>query len=109
MPWNKQRYKLNTMQYFTSNGILLIGKHKGKLFLDLPKQYFQWAKKNLPDFREQHKTVSKLVRKLPSNNTGKQTSSNGSTKMSNKVFSEPNNKRFTSKAIRAVNYATSDT
>lgn len=94
------------MQYFTSNGILLIGKHKGKLFLDLPKQYFKWAKKNLPDFSEQLKRVSKLVRKQPHESNSQWLSANGNDRIANKGLRQPNPKRFTSRAIRAVNYAT---
>lgn len=96
------------MQYFANNGIMLIGKHKGKLFLDLPKQYFQWAKKNLPGFREQYKTVCKLVRQQPSESPSKWLSSNGNSKIANKGFRKPNDKRFTSRAIRAVNYSIND-
>ena len=108
MPWNKQRYKPNTMQYFTNNGTLLIGKHKGKLFIDLPKQYFQWAKKNLPGFREQHKTVCKLIRKQPNESTSQWLSSNGNARIADKGFRKPNAKRFTSRAVRAINYSASD-
>ena len=109
MPWYKQRYKPQTMQYFANNGILLIGKHKGKLFIDLPKQYNQWAKRNLPGYKEQLKTISKLISKQPNESTSQWKSSNGNARIANKGFRKPNDKRFTSKAIRAVNYATSDT
>jgi uncharacterized protein (DUF3820 family) len=96
------------MQYFTSNGILLIGKHKGKLFLDVPKQYSKWAKQNLPGYREQLKTIAKLKSKQPVESTGKWLSSNGNDRISDKGFRKPNAKRFTSKAIRAVNYSTNE-
>ena len=95
-------------QYFANNGILLIGKHKGTLFLDLPNQYSKWAKQNLPGYKEQLKTVAKLVRKQPSESPSQWRSANGNDKIANKGFRKPNNKRFTSRAIRAVNYSASD-
>ena len=98
--YNKQ----TSMQYFTNNGFLLIGKHKGKLFLDLPKQYTQWAKTNLPGYKDQLKTIAKLVSKQPNESTGKWLSTNGSDRIANKGLRKPNPKRFTSRAIRAVNY-----
>jgi uncharacterized protein (DUF3820 family) len=92
------------MQYFTNNGILLIGKHKGKLFLDVPKQYSQWAKQNLPGYREQLKTIAKLISKQPVESTGKWLSSNGNDRIADKGFRKPNPKRFTSRSVRPVNY-----
>jgi hypothetical protein len=88
------------MQYFANNGILLIGKHKGKLFFDLPKQYTT----NLPGYKDQLKTIAKLVNKQPHESTGKWLSTNGSDRIANKGLRKPNPKRFTSRAIRAVNY-----
>jgi uncharacterized protein (DUF3820 family) len=92
------------MQYFANNGVLLIGKYKGKLFLDLPKQYTQWAKTNLPGYKDQLKTIAKLVSKQPNESTSQWLSTNGNSKIANKGLRKPNNKRFTSRAIRAVNY-----
>jgi uncharacterized protein (DUF3820 family) len=101
---SNERNNLITMQYFKTNGILQFGKHKGTLFLDLPKQYSQWAKRNLPGYREQLKTIAKLINKQSAGSTGKWISSNGNSPISDKGFRKPNAKRFTSKAVRPVNY-----
>jgi len=72
------------MQYFTNNGFLLIGKHKGKFFSDLPKQYTQWAKTNLLGYKDQLKTIAKLVNKQPHESPSQWLSTNGSDRIANK-------------------------
>lgn len=90
------------MQYFTKSGEFTIGKHKGKLFADLPRQYVKWAKKNLPQFREQLKAISngKRITHLDAPMTIKSACGNGT--ISNKGFRPPTPKRFTSRAKRIV-------
>jgi uncharacterized protein (DUF3820 family) len=88
------------MQYFSETGQIQIGKHKGKLFVDLPRQYVKWAKKNLPQFKEQLKAISngKRITHLDALMPLKSSCGNGT--ISNKGFRPPNPKRFQSKAKR---------
>jgi len=90
------------MQYFTENGELIIGKHKGKLFADLPKQYLKWAKKNLPKFKEQLRAIrnGKRITYLEAPMPMKSSCGHGT--MANKGFRPPNPKRFQSRAKRIV-------
>jgi len=90
------------MQYFTATGSLTIGKHKGKLFPDLPKQYIKWAKKNLPKFKEQLAAISKgkVITHLDAPMPIKSACGNGT--VSNKVINPPRPNRFKSRATRQV-------
>jgi len=90
------------MQYFKANGEMTIGKHKGKLFPDLPRQYVQWAKKNLPRFKEQLRAISKGKRITHLDAPLPIKSSCGNGTIANKGFRPPNPKRFASRAQRIV-------
>ena len=90
------------MQYFTENGELTIGKHKGKLFADLPKNYVKWAKKNLPKFKEQLKAITKGKRITHLDAPMPIKSACGFGTISSKGLRKPNPNRFTSRAKRIV-------
>lgn len=81
---------------------MTIGKHKGKPFADLPKQYVQWAKKKLPKFKEQLKAISKgkRITHLDAPMPIKSACGNGT--IANKGFRPPNPNRFQSRAKRIV-------
>jgi hypothetical protein len=95
--------KTLTMQYFTKSGEFTIGKHKGKLAPDLPRQYVKWAKKNLTGFKEQLKAITKgkLITHLDAPMPIKSACGFGT--ISSKTLRPPNPNRFQSRAKRIVN------
>ena len=97
------------MQLITSTGKLTFGKHKDWFIHNIPKQWIEWARDNVPDFETEYQWAIKHNKPIDKSNVKPIKYNAYSNKASNRGIRPPNAKRFTSLAKRHANHSTSET
>lgn len=90
------------MNYFTKQGNLNFGKHRGKHHSKVPTQYLNWCCKTIKHFNEYLEAAKHGISLNSDKQQSPMKSACGNGSVANKWFRPPNPKRFQSRAKRIV-------